>query len=69
MDAVETLKLLTSQMSFEMAGETTTIFSITACFNLSERDPFFTHPAKFLNEQKDWLLKTLLSSLKNWWGQ
>jgi len=60
MDSVDTLKLLTSQMSFEADGEPPTA---PACFSPKERDQAFTHRAQLPNGQKILLLKTLLSSV------
>jgi len=60
MDSVDTLKLLTSQMSFEADGEPP---AAPACFNPKEREQAFTHSAQMPNGQKIMLLKTLLSSV------
>jgi len=64
MDSINTLKLLTSQMSFEADGEPPALPSpAPACFSPKERDQAFTHPAQLPNGQKILLLKTLLSSV------
>jgi len=62
MDSLDTLKLLTSQMSFEADGEPRISSASPACFSPKERDQAFTHPAQLPNGQKILLLKTLLSS-------
>jgi predicted DNA-binding helix-hairpin-helix protein len=62
MDSIDTLKLLTSQMSFEADGEPRTSAAPPSCFSPKERDQAFTHPAQLPNGQKILLLKTLLSS-------
>ncbi len=62
MDALEQLKLLSSQMSFEPDGEPRVTSDAPACFSPKERDQAFTHPAQLPNGQKIVLLKTLLSS-------
>ncbi len=72
MDSLDTLKLLASQMSFEVDGEprlsrfadAPACFSPKACPEPVEwkRDQAFTHPAQLPNGQKILLLKTLLSS-------
>jgi len=62
MDSVDTLKLLTSQMSFEADGEPRVSASAPACFSPKERDQAFVHPAQLPNGQKIMLLKTLLTS-------
>jgi predicted DNA-binding helix-hairpin-helix protein len=62
MDAVDTLKLLASQMSFEADGEPRISSSPPACFSPKERDQAFVHPAQLPNGKKIMLLKTLLSS-------
>ncbi len=68
MDSVDTLKLLTSQMSFEADGDppaAPACFNPKACpeFTEREREQVFTHPAQMPNGQKIMLLKTLLSSV------
>jgi predicted DNA-binding helix-hairpin-helix protein len=60
MDSVDTLKLLTSQMSFEADGEPP---AAPACFSPKERDQAFTHRVQLPSGQKILLLKTLLSSV------
>ncbi len=62
MDPVDTLKLLTSQMSLEADGEPRVSSSAPACFSPKEMDQAFVHPAQLPNGQKILLLKTLLSS-------
>ena len=62
MDSIDTLKLLTSQMSFEADGEPRVDSASPACFSPKERDQAFTHPAQLPNGQKILLLKTLLTS-------
>jgi predicted DNA-binding helix-hairpin-helix protein len=62
MDSIETLKLLSSQMSFEADGEPRVASSAPACFSPKEQDQAFVHPAQLPNGQKILLLKTLLSS-------
>jgi len=62
MDSIDTLKLLTSQMSFEADGEPRIDSASPACFSPKERDQAFTHPAQLPNGQKILLLKTLLTS-------
>lgn len=59
---MDTLKLLSSQMSFEADGEPRVASEAPACFSPKERDQAFTHPAQMPNGQKIMLLKTLLSS-------
>jgi predicted DNA-binding helix-hairpin-helix protein len=55
MNALDTLKNLSSQMTFEADGE-------PRCFNAKERDSAFTHRAQLPNGKSILLLKTLLSS-------
>jgi len=62
MDSVDTLNLLSSQMSFEADGEPRIISPAPACFTPKESEHAFTHPAQLPNGQKILLLKTLLSS-------
>ncbi|MBI5964190.1 MAG: hypothetical protein HY863_11995 [Chloroflexi bacterium] len=62
MDSIETLKLLSSQMTFEPDGEPRVAPSAPACFSPKEKDQAFVHPAQLPNGQKIMLLKTLLSS-------
>ncbi len=62
MDALETLKELSSQMTFEADGEKPASSSPPACFTPKENNHAFTHPAQLPNGQKIVLLKTLLSS-------
>ena len=62
MDSLDTLKLLSSQMSFEADGEPRVNSAAPACLNLKEKDQAFVHPAQLPNGQKILLLKTLLSS-------
>jgi len=70
MDSLETLKELSSQMSFEADGETPfgqprsprLTPDKPACFSPKESEHAFIHPAQLPNGQKINLLKTLLSS-------
>ena len=62
MDSLDTLKLLSSQMTFEPDGEPRINSDTPTCFSPKERDHAFTHPAQLPNGQKVVLLKTLLSS-------
>lgn len=62
MDSLDTLKLLSSQMTFEPDGEPRTTPSAPACFSPKEKDQAFVHPALLPNGRKILLLKTLLSS-------
>ncbi len=62
MDSLDTLKLLATQMSFEVDGEPRLTSAPSACFSPKEREQAFTHPAQLPNGQKILLLKTLLSS-------
>ena len=62
MDAVDTLKLLSGQMSFEADGEPRVSSPPPACFSPKEKDHALTHSAQLPNGQKILLLKTLLSS-------
>lgn len=76
MNALETLKELSSQMQFEADGDVLTGGAVSkgdpasprlnphapACFSPKEDDNAFTHSAKMPNGQKIVLLKTLLSS-------
>ncbi|MCX6059662.1 MAG: hypothetical protein NTW69_16110 [Chloroflexi bacterium] len=62
MDSLDTLKLLSSQMSFEADGEPRVSGSAPVCFSPKETDQAFVHPAQLPNGRKILLLKTLLSS-------
>ena len=62
MDTIDTLKLLSGQMSFEPDGEPRVNSPAPACFSPKEKDQAFVHPAQLPNGQKIMLLKTLLSS-------
>jgi len=62
MDSIDTLKLLTSQMSFEADGEPRVSDAAPACFSPKEKDQAFVHPAQLPNGHKMMLLKTLLTS-------
>lgn len=62
MDSLETLKELSSQMSFEADGEPRLSSPAPVCFSPKEHDQAFAHPAQLPNGQKIILLKTLLSS-------
>jgi predicted DNA-binding helix-hairpin-helix protein len=62
MDSLDTLKLLASQMSFELDGEPRLSTHSPTCFSPKERDQAFVHPAQMPNGQKIMLLKTLLTS-------
>jgi predicted DNA-binding helix-hairpin-helix protein len=62
MDSLDTLKELSSQMSFEADGEPRLSSSAPACFSPKENNHAFTHSAQLPNGQKIVLLKTLLSS-------
>ncbi len=62
MDSLDTLKLLSSQMTFEPDGEPRINSDTPTCFSPKERDHAFTHPAQLPNGQKIVLLKTLLTS-------
>jgi len=62
MDSIDTLKLLTSQMSFEVDGEPRISSAPPACFSPKESEQAFVHPVQLPNGQKVMLLKTLLSS-------
>ena len=62
MDSLDTLKLLSSQMTFEPDGEPRINSDTPTCFSPKERDHVFTHPVQLPNGQKVVLLKTLLSS-------
>lgn len=63
MDSADTLRLLTSQMSFEADGEPVQSSTAPACFSPKEQDQAFVHPAQLPNGQRIMLLKTLLSSV------
>ena len=62
MDSVGTLKLLSSQMTFETDGEPRVASPAPTCFSPKENNHAFVHPAQLPNGQKIMLLKTLLSS-------
>jgi predicted DNA-binding helix-hairpin-helix protein len=62
MDSLDTLKYLSSQMTFESDGEPRVTPDAPVCFSPKERDQAFTHPAQLPNGQKIVLLKTLLTS-------
>ena len=62
MDSIDTLKALSSQMTFEADGEPRVTASAPACYSPKEKDQAFVHPAQLPNGQKIMLLKTLLSS-------
>ncbi len=62
MDSLDTLKALSSQMTFEADGEPRITSAAPACFSPKEKDQAFVHPAQLPNGQKIMLLKTLLSS-------
>lgn len=59
---MDTLKALSSQMTFEADGEPRVTASTPACYSPKEKDQAFVHPAQLPNGQKIMLLKTLLSS-------
>jgi predicted DNA-binding helix-hairpin-helix protein len=70
MNALDTLKELSSQMQFEADGEVRSppkeeprlASPAPACYSPKEQHAAFTHPAQLPNGQKIVLLKTLLSS-------
>jgi predicted DNA-binding helix-hairpin-helix protein len=62
MDSLDTLKYLSSQMTFEPDGEPRVTSSAPVCFSPKEKDQAFVHPAQLPNGRKILLLKTLLSS-------
>ncbi len=69
MDAIDRLKLLSSQMAFEPDGEPRPSTALRSaqddppdCFSPKEKDQAFIHPAQLPNGHKIMLLKTLLSS-------
>ncbi len=71
MDAIGTLKMLSSQMELEHAEESRASSSPNgsaqreakpACFTPKEKDAAFVHPAQLPNGRQIMLLKTLLSS-------
>ena len=69
MDAIDRLKLLSSQMAFEPDGEPRPSTSLRSaqdeppnCFTSKEKDQVFVHPTQMPNGHKIMLLKTLLSS-------
>ncbi|MDP1545386.1 MAG: hypothetical protein Q8L87_05135 [Anaerolineales bacterium] len=62
MNALETLKELSSQMQFEADGEPSASPPAPACYSPKEDSNAFTYPAQLPNGQKIVLLKTLLSS-------
>ena len=63
MNSLETLKALSSQMSFEPDGEPRLNSSKPVCFTPRESDNVFTHRAQLPNGRSILLLKTLLSSV------
>jgi predicted DNA-binding helix-hairpin-helix protein len=62
MEAIDRLKLLSSQMSFEPDAEHRGEAAHPACFTPKEKDQAFVHPAQLPGGRKILLLKTLLSS-------
>jgi predicted DNA-binding helix-hairpin-helix protein len=62
MDSLDTLKYLSSQMTFEADGEPRLSSEPPICFSSKEMDQAFVHPAQLPNGRKILLLKTLLSS-------
>lgn len=62
MNALDTLKELSSQMQFEADGEPRASSHAPACYSPKEDSNAFTHAAQLPNGQKIVLLKTLLSS-------
>lgn len=62
MNALDTLKELSSQMQFEADGKPRLNSTPPACYSPKEHDQAFTHAAQLPNGQKIVLLKTLLSS-------
>jgi predicted DNA-binding helix-hairpin-helix protein len=62
MDALNTLKYLSSQMDFEADGESRVNSSAPVCFTPKESGQAFTHRAQLPNGKSILLLKTLLSS-------
>ena len=62
MDSLDTLKQLSSQMTFEADGEPRLAAPAPACSSPKETDQALVHPAQLPNGQKIMLLKTLLSS-------
>jgi predicted DNA-binding helix-hairpin-helix protein len=62
MNPLTTLKLLSSQMTFEVDGEPRINSPAPACFSPKEQGQAFAHPAQLPNGRKILLLKTLLSS-------
>jgi len=71
MDAIGTLKMLSSQMELEHAEDASTSLvgappaqngNKPACFTPKEKDAAFVHPAQLPNGRQILLLKTLLSS-------
>jgi predicted DNA-binding helix-hairpin-helix protein len=62
MNALDTLKELSSQMQFEADGEPRLDSPVPACYSPKEQRAAFTHPAQLPNGGKIVLLKTLLSS-------
>ena len=59
---MDTLKLLSGQMTFEPDGEPRVTAAAPVCFSPKEKDQAFVHPAQLPGGQKIMLLKTLLSS-------
>ena len=62
MDAIDRLKLLSSQMSFEPDAEHRAEAARPECFSPKEKNQAFVHPAQLPNGKNILLLKTLLSS-------
>ena len=62
MNALDTLKSLSSQMELEHAEEARGVPSKPACFTSKEEKAAFVHPAQLPNGKQIKLLKTLLSS-------
>jgi predicted DNA-binding helix-hairpin-helix protein len=62
MDALDTLRQLSSQMDFETDGAPRINSPAPTCFSPKERDQAFTHRAQLPNGKSILLLKTLLSS-------
>jgi predicted DNA-binding helix-hairpin-helix protein len=62
MDAIDTLKMLSSQMELEHAEESRAEPAKPACFTPKEQRAAFVHPAQLPNGKQIKLLKTLLSS-------
>lgn len=62
MNALDTLKSLSSQMELEHAEESRGVPAKPACFTSKEEKAAFVHPAQLPNGKQIKLLKTLLSS-------